>query len=46
MDCELTLKGHTGGIRNLDLLDNGCLVSASYDKTLKVWNLDIPKTTK
>lgn len=38
MECELILRGHTGGVRSLELLPNGYLVSASYDKTVRIWS--------
>ncbi|EGR32555.1 WD40 repeat protein [Ichthyophthirius multifiliis] len=39
MECYLILKGHTDGIRDLISLPNGYLISASYDKTIKMWNI-------
>ena len=34
---EATLVGHTGGVSCMTLLDDGRVVSGSYDKTLIVW---------
>jgi WD40 repeat protein len=31
-------QGHTSNIRCLAMLQNGNLVSGSYDKTLRVWD--------
>jgi WD40 repeat protein len=36
-----TLEGHTGNINALLLLEKGCLVSASTDRTIKTWNTKI-----
>ena len=41
MECEATLQGHTDGVRHLTLLPGGCLASASYDKTIKIWNPEL-----
>ncbi|KAL4433374.1 hypothetical protein ABPG74_017478 [Tetrahymena malaccensis] len=38
MECLLCLRGHTQGVRDLISLPNGFLVSASYDKLIKIWN--------
>lgn len=36
-----TFIGHRGAIRSLLVLDGGtCLVSASDDKTIRIWNLN------
>ncbi|KRW98726.1 WD40-repeat-containing domain [Pseudocohnilembus persalinus] len=40
MDCLAILKGHQQGIRSLQILSNGYLASASFDKTIKIWNLN------
>jgi WD40 repeat protein len=41
MDGSLkrTLTGHTSAIYSLDVMNNGLLVSASYDYTVRVWNV-------
>ena len=38
-----TLEGHTGRVSSVIQLENGKLVSASYDGTLKVWDLSKPE---
>ena len=35
--CVKVFKGHTAGVRSLALLGNGDLVSASWDKTIRIW---------
>ena len=40
-----TLTGHAGGVRNLALLPNGDLASASFDQTIIIWNDGIVKRT-
>jgi WD40 repeat protein len=37
--CLRTLKSHSNHVRSLALLKNGTLVSASLDRTLKIWAL-------
>ena len=37
-ECEMTLSGHTNGVRALAILDNQYIVSGSIDKTIKIWN--------
>ena len=40
-DCVLLLEGHTGAVTDLALSGDGnILVSASADKTARVWGLD------
>ena len=41
--CVATLQGHTNAVRSVIQLKDGRLVSASYDKTLKVWGVPINK---
>lgn len=36
--CVATLKGHKAGVRSLTLLRNSNLVSASWDRTIKIWD--------
>lgn len=38
MNCIATLKGHTQGIRQIIVLPNDFIASASYDKSIKIWN--------
>jgi WD40 repeat protein len=35
---ENTLKGHTDSVSDLVFLNNGYLVSTSFDKTIKIWD--------
>ena len=35
--CIKVLKGHTAGVRSMALLQNGDLVSGSWDKSIKIW---------
>ncbi len=37
-ECLNTLKGHSRGIISIIELTNGTIVSASYDKTLRIWD--------
>ena len=37
--CEFCLVGHKREVRDIKQLDNGLLISASMDKTIKIWNL-------
>lgn len=37
--CDLTLSGHSRGINTIKILSDTRIVSATYDKTLKIWNL-------
>ncbi len=37
MRCVNTLKGHTFDVNSLELMSNGQLLSASSDKTIKLW---------
>ena len=40
-DLLATLKGHRGPVLDVDMsVDSHCIVSASADKTLRVWNCD------
>ena len=40
-DHQATLKGHRGPVLDVDIsVDNRCFVSASADKTLRVWSCD------
>jgi WD40 repeat protein len=40
-DLLATLKGHKGPVLDVDIsADSRCAVSASADKTLRVWNCD------
>ena len=45
-ECLQTLNAHSGWIRGLVFLPNGNLVSCSYDKAIKVWDLDRGECTK
>ena len=38
--CVATLDGHTDGVKSIAPLPGERLVSSSWDKTLKVWNLN------
>jgi len=38
--CDLTISGHTSWVRHMAMLPDGRIVSASDDKTLKIWNID------
>lgn len=38
--CELILKGHQKLILQIQLLPDNRLISSSYDKTMRVWNLE------
>ena len=35
----MTLQGHTQSVWSVAVLPDGNAISASYDKTLKVWDL-------
>ena len=39
LECIATLKGHTSYVVALVELQNGDVISGSYDKTIKVWNI-------
>ena len=39
MKCEMTLIGHALPVSSLVVLDDNRVVSASHDKTLRVWNI-------
>jgi len=43
--CVATLRGHTGMVYSVIQLKDGRFVSASQDKTLKVWGVPINKNT-
>ena len=36
--CITSYAGHTGHVKSVDALGDGHLVTASHDKTLKVWD--------
>lgn len=38
-ECLSSIKAHASGIRDLCALENGFIASASYDKTIKVWDV-------
>ena len=38
--CETTLQGHTDGVRSVAVLPDGNAISASWDNTLRVWDLN------
>ena len=40
MECDLVLKGHTGGVSAVSVLQDGRIVSGSDDDTLRVWNVN------
>ena len=35
-----TISGHNSGIHSLRTLNNGSMISASWDKTIKIWDKD------
>ena len=37
--CSATMTGHTGWVNVIHFLDDGKLISGSYDRTLKLWDL-------
>ena len=38
---KMVFVGHTGTVNALDIYPHGtAIISASYDKTIRVWNLD------
>jgi len=39
-----TLEGHTGPVRAIAVLPNGCVVSGSDDTTLRVWDVETAQT--
>jgi WD40 repeat protein len=39
IQCTHTLNGHTGYINTLYLVNNDYILSGSYDKTIKVWDI-------
>ena len=41
-----TLKGHTNTVRSLCEMNNGNLISGSYDQTIKIWNINEEKCLK
>ncbi|WP_330927144.1 WD40 repeat domain-containing protein [Candidatus Sororendozoicomonas aggregata] len=41
--CQETINAHKDSVTSLLVLPDGWLVSASYDKTIKVWDLSKPK---
>ena len=43
--CTRVLKGHKHGVTGITQLPDGKLVSASYDRTVKMWDIFAPKTT-
>jgi len=38
LTCVATLKGHNGVVRGCCVLENGNIITASQDGTLKLWN--------
>lgn len=34
------LKGHTGCVWSIQILDNDKVISCSHDRTIKIWNLN------
>lgn len=36
----MTLNGHTSHVLSLDVLQNGYLVSGSWDNIIKIWNIN------
>ena len=40
-ECIKVLKGHSGLICGLELASNNLLISCSWDKTLRLWDLDL-----
>ena len=46
LQCEATLRGHSGGVNSLDLTPNrDQLVSCSDDKTIRVWSVSFHDAT-
>ena len=41
--CVQTLEGHSDAVQCLEFTPKGNLISASYDKTLKIWDLSTGK---
>ena len=39
MNCVQTVKGHTSRVNCLVYLGNNTLVSGSFDKTIKIWDI-------
>lgn len=37
--CDLVLSGHDNIVRHISTLNNECLISSSYDKTMKIWEI-------
>lgn len=38
--CENVLEGHTQDVKWVGWLDNGTLISSSYDNTIKLWEYE------